>query len=1144
MTEAETQRERPQRKRRTRRRSRPSQNDGTTVPLFKRVGSHFQAGDRKRGGEYQRDGRVKMVVRGDQARGKVDGSEDKAYNVGLDWSGVQSDRVLQASCDCPRFDRGRACKHVWACLLELAETSSDSQPVGGNRLKLHKVVNGKPRTEEPPQAQKRSRGRSKRRAPRATWQSKIEALGNSIIKAGAPDPEASDGSDSDERGAEYRFLINTPASQESGAIVLDLFGRSHEPNAKFKRMTADPNEVAGLLSADGNGSKAAIVTSLPIERPNRQGRNNRGRGEAQAGVRRIQLPQTDLGTLLPVLCERDLLSWWDGRTVGEPLPLKWDGSEPWQLVVKLELVTAGRARLHGSIERGEESVDLDHVALIVPLDDDPAQSTEAVFVHDARMARLTINGLADLAWIQGLRESNEILIPKENLEEALTSLLQIPGIPRLEATDEIGLVQETAPMHPRVFLEPDPASVSADPQLLCELSFDYGELTVEASESRPVIVDWEEKKFVQRDMDAEHKALVRLLELGVEPIPSGNGHELELDPHKLSLVAEPLLVDGWAIDVRGTTLRPPSKPSLRVESGIDWFELSGEVDFAGEGIEFREILDAIARGEDYVELADGSQGLVPAQWLEAYGSLSELAHGESDEGLRFLPSQALLVDALLVAMPSTDVDAEFATLRDRLRSFESIEPKKEPRGFGGTLRGYQREGLGWLEFLREYGLGGVLADDMGLGKTVQVLALIKTWRTPAKSTKLPILVVAPRSLVYNWMDEAKRFTPKLKVTQYLGAQRENLKGEFDQWDVLITSYGTLRRDAAFLAGIEFDTVILDEAQAIKNPESQTSKASRLLKARNRLALTGTPIENHLGELGSILDFLNPGLLGRLPKLDVLMSGGAPSKAELELVAQGVKPFILRRTKGQVLKDLPPKTEQVLSCSLHPAQREIYDQLRASYQASLLEKVESEGVAGSTMQVLEALLRLRQAACHPGLIDERFEGVGSAKLERLFDSVSEVLEEGHKVLVFSQFTKLLGFVRARMDEEGINYAYLDGQTRDRGAVVDTFQNDPDCNLFLISLKAGGVGLNLTAAGYVFLLDPWWNPAVEAQAIDRAHRIGQTQPVFAYRMIAEDTVEEKIVELQQSKKQLAEAILDGGEGTSLRDLTADDLRVLLS
>jgi SNF2 family DNA or RNA helicase len=657
------------------------------------------------------------------------------------------------------------------------------------------------------------------------------------------------------------------------------------------------------------------------------------------------------------------------------------------------------------------------------------------------------------------------------------------------------------------------------------------------------VVDPERGCFLRRDMDRERSLLVRLPELGFKPSMTGRRDGLELDPRELPAVAEALLLEGWDVTARGTSLRAPSPPSLRVKSGVDWFELSGEVDFDGDRIQFSKILDAISRGERTVQLEDGSRGVLPREWISTYDSLAQLAQSSSEDGLRFLPSQALLVDALMVAMPPIDVDRTFAELREKLRTFDRIEPKKEPRGFGGTLRNYQRSGLGWLCFLREFGLGGILADDMGLGKTVQALALLRTYRSPSKTTGRPYLVVAPRSLVYNWIEEASRFTPSLRVIEYGGPEREALQSKLDNYDLVVTTYGTLRRDIGYLASVDFDTVILDEAQAIKNPDSQTAKASRLLHAQHRLALTGTPIENHLGELGSIFEFLNPGLLGRLPALDVLASGREASKDELALVAKGIRPFILRRTKGEVLADLPEKTEQVLHVGLRPEQRELYNQLRAGYRESLLEHVESRGLGGATMQVLEALLRLRQVACHPGLVNPDWIPAGSAKLDALFEQITEVLDEGHKAIVFSQFTKLLAFVRERLDAQGTNYAYLDGQTRDRAEAVEQFQTDPACNLFLISLKAGGVGLNLTAASYVFLLDPWWNPAVEAQAIDRAHRIGQKQPVFAYRLIAQDTVEERMLQLQASKRQLADAILDG-EGEAVSDLTVDDLRLLLS
>jgi SNF2 family DNA or RNA helicase len=361
---------------------------------------------------------------------------------------------------------------------------------------------------------------------------------------------------------------------------------------------------------------------------------------------------------------------------------------------------------------------------------------------------------------------------------------------------------------------------------------------------------------------------------------------------------------------------------------------------------------------------------------------------------------------------------------------------------------------------------------------------------------------------------------------------------------VLTTYGTLVRDAARLSEIQFDYVVLDEAQAIKNASTASAKAVRLLRGNHRLALSGTPIENHLGELWSLFEFLNPGMLGEAKVLK--MAGGLarnPSEESRRLLAHALRPFILRRTKQQVARELPEKTEQTVLCELEPDQRKQYDELRQHYRDTLLHRIDNQGMGKSKMHVLEALLRLRQAACHPGLIDPKLADQPSAKIDTLMAQLEEIREEGHKALVFSQFTSLLAIVREHLDAAGVRYEYLDGSTRDRQARVDTFQTDDSCGLFLISLKAGGLGLNLTAAEYVFLLDPWWNPAVEAQAVDRAHRIGQTRPVFAYRLIAKDTVEEKVLELQKTKRALADAIVSE-DNSLIRDLKREDLELLLS
>ncbi len=1125
------------------------------VHLHQRSASHFREDDRQRGANYFSQGRVEIEIDGTRARARVRGSDHPYYGVGLDWSAVAAGRKLHAYCQCERFSGGTPCKHIWATLLELAASHATVEPEGKDRVGLAKDRAARWKELGPPvessgdsspsRNSRRQRSRKARRGrSRSSWQSSLIGIRDTIRRqsrgrpAGRKPPPL-----------QPLLLLNGAASTDASAPVIDLFGRratSDGKLSKLKRASLTPDELQELIKGPESEGPLlpGVVAALPPEQQRQQSRNRRGKARKAPGtLQTLQLPWEVASDVLETLATKELLAYWDGRSLADPQKLEWDEGDPWVFTLQLEHAAADRTRIRGLLERGEETVAMSRLGLLVAPSPEMKDVQHAFVVIDDTIARLKLDSLGTLPWMEALADSGEIVFPEEELEEALSLLLDMPQLPRLNAPAELLAEEADERPVPRLVLKPEDAPTWMNPQLQAELSFRYGDMLVDAADPRAAIVDWDEQLFARRDLEFEREALVRLLELGLKPIAGGKGDGLELEPQYLPMVAEPLLLDEWEVEAHGATIRPPKMPNLRVESGMDWFEVSGEVDFDGDPIDLATVLAAVERGDRTIELEDGSRGLLPEAWMDTYDSLAKLAQGSSDSGLRFLPSQALLVDALLAATPP-QIDTSFAELREKLQTFERIEPKKEPRGFGGELRSYQRMGLGWLSFLREFGLGGVLADDMGLGKTVQALALLRTYRTPSKSSGLPYLVVAPRSLVYNWLDEASRFTPTLKTVEYGGRDREDLKKKLEKYDIVVTTYGTLRRDISFLATVEFDTVILDEAQAIKNPESQTAKACRLLQGRNRLALTGTPIENHLGELGSIFEFLNPGLLGRLPALDVLASGREASQQELALVAKGIRPFILRRTKEEVLPDLPEKTEQVLQCELTERQRELYDQLRAGYRENLLEQVQSNGVGSSAMQVLEALLRLRQIACHPGLIDPEFKDAGSAKLDALYEQVSEVLSEGHKVVIFSQFTKLLAIVREHFDEIGTPYAYLDGQTKDRGEIVDHFQTDPDCNAFLISLKAGGVGLNLTAASYVFLLDPWWNPAVEAQAIDRTHRIGQTMPVFAYRMIAKDTVEEKMIELQKSKRKLADAILDGGEGSTLKELTAEDLSMLLS
>ncbi len=589
---------------------------------------------------------------------------------------------------------------------------------------------------------------------------------------------------------------------------------------------------------------------------------------------------------------------------------------------------------------------------------------------------------------------------------------------------------------------------------------------------------------------------------------------------------------------------------VNITSGIDWFDLQTVVEFGDQQANFHDIRKALKRGENYIKLADGSIGQIPQEWLEKYKHLWGLAE-ETADGFRVSDLHLSLLDSLLEEDASIQTPPDLIQRRERFRHFERIAPQPLPKGFAGELRPYQKHGFDWLHFLREYKFGGILADDMGLGKTVQVLTYLQSLQEQAEvkpasnnvEMKEAHLLVVPKSLITNWQRESEKFTPSLKFLEYMGNFRNKDVSVFDEYDVIITTYGTMLRDIELLRKYKFNHIILDESQAIKNPLAKSAKAARLLHAEHRIVMTGTPVENNTFELWSQFAFLNPGLLGSMDYFKSQFANpieSAGDEKSAETLRKLVYPFILRRTKEQVALELPPRTERIVYTDMDTAQKKFYNQTRERYRAELLGLIESEGMNNARFKVLEGLLRLRQIAVHPALVDKKYKGE-APKFDVLLETLETLQAENHKALIFSQFVETLKLVKKELDARGIKYIYLDGQTQKRQAKVDEFQNDPSIPFFLISLKAGGVGLNLTAADYVIHLDPWWNPAVEMQASDRAHRIGQTKPVFVYKIIARDTVEEKILQLQEKKRALVKNLI-ATEASFFKSLTQDDVKGL--
>lgn len=538
-----------------------------------------------------------------------------------------------------------------------------------------------------------------------------------------------------------------------------------------------------------------------------------------------------------------------------------------------------------------------------------------------------------------------------------------------------------------------------------------------------------------------------------------------------------------------------------------------------------QVLRAWQDGFDVVPLEGGGFAPLPVDWLGKHGAvLADLLAARRDDGS--LSKVAMPVLARFAESLDFPVPPGFVALRPLVEGFSSLPRAELPSDLAATLRPYQETGVDWLAFLQRAELGGILADDMGLGKTLQTLAALRG----------RVLVVCPTSVLFNWAAEIVRFRPSLRVSRYHGPRR----ALDPRADVTLTTYGTVRTDLAALSATPWDAVVLDEAQAIKNPDSQTARAVYGLPGKFRLALSGTPVENRLEELFSLSHFANPGLLGGLADFraryaDPIADG---DEGALSKLREKIRPFLLRRKKADVARDLPPRTDDVHYVELDETERAAYDAVRAATQKDIVDRL-GEGM--SVMEALEALLRLRQAACHRALLPGT-SAPTSTKTERLVAELATLAASGNRALVFSQWTSFLDLVEPALAREGLSFARLDGSTRDREGVVRTFQDPAGPPVLLLSLKAGGTGLNLTAADHVFLLDPWWNPAVEEQAADRAHRIGQDKPVFVHRLVARDTVEERILALQDRKRALAEAAI--GEGGAAGGLTRDDLLALLA
>lgn len=662
--------------------------------------------------------------------------------------------------------------------------------------------------------------------------------------------------------------------------------------------------------------------------------------------------------------------------------------------------------------------------------------------------------------------------------------------------------------------------------------------------------------WVKRNPEHEQSAYEMLLACKFAPMQTNNlalEKENAIDFFNYYIKAAP---EGWVFEEKDdmSFFKLAGEP----------FELIGEIDFSvnstdsfeielkgqmgDESIPFEEVYDLVIEGSKYFRFKNNGFVELPSQnvfsMLKAFNTFDVY---KNDDGKYVVKTyRAGLISEMQNLGVNMKMSRKFSKFWKQISTFSDMEVTSLPKGVNATLREYQTKGFGWLWFLYQYGLNGILADDMGLGKTLQALTLIQ--KAKEKYGKETTLVVCPTSVVFNWEAEIQKFVPGLKCLKLSGAERKLHFDDIHNYDVVITSYALLRRDINILKKFDFRHVILDEAQNIKNATSMTAQSVKKLKCKHKLAMSGTPIENRLEELWSIFDFLMPGFLFDQSEfihryVNPIMERDDKT-VEKRLKSQ-IYPFILRRMKRDVAKDLPDKVENIAYCEMTPEQRDFYLEVLDSTKEELFKSIEMNGLEKSRMSIFSALLRLRQICCHPKLYDkEHLKGhIESGKLEQLKEMLGEIISEGHRVLLFSQFVDMLDIIKAWLERKGIKYEYLTGKTKDRQQVVERFNTDDSIPIFLISLKAGGTGLNLTGADYVIHYDPWWNPAVEDQATDRAYRIGQTKKVFVYRLITKGSVEEKIQKLKMRKRSLVDSVISVDRNIS-KSLTYEDLKDIFS
>ena len=1118
------------------------------------IRTHFDGPTFQRGAEYVRNGRVSDVrLSGNSVKSSVNGVGEKIFQQDILLYPTRKGINFDGECTCPK---GSDCGHVVAALIGFLQYEKAAVAPHG----ISTVTN----------------------LPVAvtSWLQRVEnaALSTQQAQSGTPDEPATNGS-------AYRLLYVLSPDRTGRHVLLALCKARLRPNGDVT-MASPVSDLHSLLTNTPSYVKPDELDLIRLFVAMRSGITTQGASIAE--------PKGKIGAqLLRMLLDENQLLWTNSYTdmaKGLIFPLKAAPARKADLVWRDEgglLRLAWQFDLSSTDENGDASINGSSgmIDYILP-------TTPAWYVNNLSCGELILHygdSFISMKDLQELVAQAPLLAPED--KTVVAHILMANGLNQIVPLPE--QLQETL----REGIKPTLCiSLGSISQLTrhgqrwhdyAVLSFDYDGESVLLSQTMPVVRERDGiVERIVRNQTVELSAFQAFSAFGFSP-PKKSGSplrslvgamELPSQTAWLGFAREGLQVlanRGWRIeklpeyryDVIEIDEWYAEIDDKGNEPGIAWFDLELGIVVNQKRVSLLPVLvelirsapsefdpDALAAHADtdqlLATLPDGARVALPwGRVKPILGTLGELYFIEKPENTIRLPRLdaarlAELADATQLRWMGGD---RLREVGQKLSEFGGVQKVPSPKGLKTTLRDYQMEGLAWMQFLREYEFAGILADDMGLGKTIQTLAHILIEKEAGRLTK-PALVVAPTSLMSNWMDEATRFAPDLRVLLLHGKERLQLFDQISNVDLVLTTYALLPRDEDLLREHEYHMIILDESQYIKNMRSKSAQTAGMLHARHRLCLTGTPLENHLGELWSQFHFLLPGLLGdekgfnadfRYPieRLD--------DDVRRELLKRRIKPFLLRRTKDKVAKELPPKTEMTRSIELTGSQRDLYETVRLAMDKKVRDEIAKKGVARSQIVILEALLKLRQVCCDPRLVKS---GLGkateatSSKLIELMEMLEELLSENRKILVFSQFTSMLSLIEAELKARKVKYALLTGDTVDRAGAVRSFQQG-EVSLFLISLKAGGVGLNLTAADTVIHYDPWWNPATETQATDRAWRIGQDKPVFVYKLIANGTLEEKIQELQQKKADLAQAILATGEVQHVQ-ITPEDLQSIFA